>query len=151
MFIDALLKVAAAQAFTAAAVSTSSIDLGSPGGVGTPTKRQIQEGEPMGFLFTTDVAASATTVLLEVISADDAALTTNVTVHGSQSELSAAVVLGAAFFVPFTQGLPLLRRFIGVRVTPAGGAATVTMSAELMPDTFAQAGPPQSYARNFVS
>lgn len=133
MFIDTLLKVAAAQAYVAAAVSTNSIDLGLPGGVGTPLKRQIMNGEPIGFAFSTDVAASSTTVLLEAISADDAALTVNVTVHASQSELSAAVVAGALFYLNFTRGLPLLRRFIGTRVTPAGGAATVTMSSWLTP------------------
>lgn len=131
MFIDSLLKVAAAQAYVAAAVSGSSIDLGAPGGVGTPLKRQISNGEPIGFGFNVNVAASATTVLLEVISADDAALTANVTIHGSQSELSADAALGALFFVGFTRELPLLRRFIGTRVTPAGGAATVTMSSWL--------------------
>lgn len=150
MFIDALLKVGAAQAYTAAAVSASSIDLGAPGGVGTPAKRQIQEGEPMGFGFSADVAASSTTVLLEVISADDAALTTNVTIHGSQSELSAAVILGARFFVPFTKGLPLLRRFVGTRVTPAGGAATVTMSSWLTSSAMFSSEP-TSYAKNFTA
>lgn len=125
MFIDAFLKVCAAQAFTAAAVSASSIDLGNV----TP-KRQIGTGEPMGFGFSTDVAASATTVLLEFISATDAALTAGIIVHATITKAGTAFPAGSLHFLPLPQGTPT-QRYIGVRVTPAGGAATVTLSAWL--------------------
>lgn len=125
MFIDTFLKVCAAQAFTAAAVSTNSIDLGNI----TP-KRQIGTGEPMGFGVSCDVAASATTVLIEVISATDTALTAGILVHGTVTKPAAEFSAGSLHFVPLNPGAPT-QRFLGLRVTPAGGAATVTLSASL--------------------
>jgi hypothetical protein len=125
MFIDKFLKVCTAQAFTALAVSTDSIDLGNV----TP-KRQIGTGEPMGWGVSVDVAASATTVLIESISATDAALTAGILVHGTITKPAAEFAAGALHFVPLHQGTPT-QRFIGIRVTPAGGAATVTLSASL--------------------
>lgn len=126
MFIDSLLKVAAAQAFVAAAVSTSSIDLGA-----LATQRNIGTGEPVGFAFGVGVAASSTTVKLEIIMATDAALTAGIIVLAEETRLSADLPLGALLFLGIPPGQPAagFLRFIGVRVTPAGGAATVTLSA----------------------
>lgn len=128
MFLDALLVVSDAQAFTAVAVSTNSIDLGNV----TP-KREIATGEPMGFGINVDVAASATTVLVEVIQATDALLTTGIIVLSQRTFLSADMPAGALIFMPIPQNPTLAGplRFIGLRVTPAGGAATVTLTAWL--------------------
>jgi hypothetical protein len=152
MFIDSLLKVAAAQAFVAAAVSTSSIDLGTPGGVGATTRRQIGTGEPVGFGFTTDVAASATTVKTEIIMATDAALTAGIVVLAERTHLGADLPAGKAFFLEIPPGAPAagFLQFIGVRVTPAGGAATVTMSAFLTTHSLFSVLA-ASYAKNFTS
>lgn len=152
MFIDALLKVAAAQAFTAAAVSTNSIDLGLPGGVGTPTKRQLGSGEPMGFGFNVDVAASATTVKLELIMATDAPLTAGVIVLNEATRLSADLPAGQLLYLGLPPGGPVAGwlRYLGVRVTPAGGAATVTLSAWLTPFCLFS-DDPTYYAKNFVA
>lgn len=151
MFIDSLLKVSAAQAVVAAAVSTNSIDLQplTNVGLGTPPKRQIGTGEPMGFGVSVDVAASLTTLLIEVISATDAALTASIKTHGQFSGAQADFAVGKLHFVPFTQGDPLLQRFLGLRFTPAGGAATVTVSAWLTTHTLFSLTPPVSYARNY--
>lgn len=128
MFLDALGVVCDAQAFTAAAVSTNSIDLGSS----TP-KREIATGEPMGFGIAVDVAASSTTVKVEIITTTDAALTAGLVVMAERTFLSADMPAGALVFMPIPQGVivggPL--RYIGLRVTPAGGAATVTLTAWL--------------------
>ncbi len=70
MFMDALLQVDDAHAYTGAAVSQRSIDLGDV----TP-KRAIGIGEEMGFAFFVDVLADSTTVKLEVIQTTDEALT----------------------------------------------------------------------------
>jgi len=127
MFLDALTLVADAQAFTAAAV-TNSYDLGNI----TP-KREIATGEPMGFGITVDVAASSTTVKVEIIEATDAALTAGIIVLSERTFLSADMPIGAAIFMPLPQGEraagPL--RYTGLRVTPTGGAATVTLTAWL--------------------
>lgn len=130
MFIDALLKVSAAQAFVAAAVSTSSIDLGL---ITALSQRNIGTGEPMGFAFQVGVAASSTTVKLEIIMATDAALTAGIIVLAEETRLSADLPLGALLFLGIPPGAPAagFLQFLGVRVTPAGGAATVTLSAWL--------------------
>ena len=128
MFIDALGVVSDSQAFTAVAVSTNSIDLGNV----TP-KREIAVGEAMGFGMNIDVAASSTTVLVEIIQATDAALTAGIIVLSQRTFLSADMPAGALIFMPIPQNPtaagPL--RFLGLRVTPAGGAATVTLTAWL--------------------
>jgi len=128
MYVDALGLVSAAQAFTAVAVSTNSIDLGNS----TP-KREISEGEAMGFALAVIVAASSTTVLVEIINATDAALTAGIIVLSQRTFLSADMPAGALIFMPLPQNWaaagPL--RFIGIRVTPAGGAATVTLTSWL--------------------
>jgi len=128
MFLDALLLVSDAQAFTAVAVSTNSIDLGNV----TP-KRDIGVGEPMGFGINVDVAASATTVLVELIQATDGALTAGIVVVSQRTFLAADLPLGALHFMPWppTPALAGPLRFIGIRVTPVGGAATVTLTAWL--------------------
>jgi hypothetical protein len=127
MYVDALGLVADAQAFTAVAV-TNSVDLGNV----TP-KREIANGEPMGFGIAVDVAASSTTVLVEIIQATDGPLTAGIIVLAQRTFLSADMPAGALIFFPIPQNPtaagPL--RFIGLRVTPAGGAATVTLTAWL--------------------
>lgn len=151
MFIDALTKVAAAQAFTGVAVSASSIDLGTPGGLGTPPKRAIGTGEPMGFAFSVDVAASATTVKLEAIMATDAALTAGIVVLAEETRLAADLPAGGLLFLPLPSTEPAAGwlRFIGIRATPAGGAATVTLSSWLtLHSMFSGKG--QTYAKNYT-
>lgn len=151
MFIDSLLKVAAAQAVTAAAVSTNSIDLGLPGGVGTPLKRQIGTGEPMGFGVSVDVAASLTSFLIEVIQATDAALTAGIVSLASYSRLQADLPAGALFFAPIPQGAPVAGalRYLGLRFTPTGGAATITVSAWLTTHSLFSLTA-ASYAKNYT-
>lgn len=129
MYLDALGLVADAQAFTGAAV-TNSVDLGNV----TP-KREIATGEPMGFGIAVDVAASATTVLVEIIQATDGALTAGIVVLAQRTFLAADMPAGALIFFPIPQNPTLAGplRFIGLRVTPAGGAATVTLTSWLTP------------------
>lgn len=152
MFIDSLLKVAAAQAVTAAAVSTNSIDLQplTNVGLGTPPKRQIGTGEAMGFAVSVDVAASLTTFLIEIISTTDAALTAGIVVHGTFTAAQADFALGKLHFVPLPQGSPAYQRFLGLRFTPTGGAATITVSAWLTTHDLFSLTPPQAYAKNYI-
>lgn len=143
MFIDALLRVSTAQAFTAVAVSANSIDLGNV----TP-KRAIGTGEPMGFAISVDVVLDATSMLIEVISATDAALTTSVVSHASRTVLAAGAAAGALIFIDVPIGTPT-QRYLGLRVTPTGGNATVTLTASLTHrDLFSIAQ--AYYAKNYV-
>lgn len=143
MILDALLRVSTAQAFTAAAVSTNSIDLGNV----TP-KRAIGTGVPMVFGISIDVLLSATSMTVEVISATDAALTAGILVHNTRSILAADATAGALIAIGVPVGTPT-QRYLGLRVTPVGGAATVTLTAQLMPaDMFSIAA--AQYAKNYA-
>jgi len=128
MFIDAFLLVCNAQAFTAAAVSASSIDLGA-----SVPKRSIGTGEPMGFAFSVDVAASCTTVKLEIIMATDDVLTAGIIVLAEATRLAADLPVGGLLFLGIPPGAPAagFLQYLGVRVTPVGGAATVTLTSWL--------------------
>jgi hypothetical protein len=122
MITDALLRVSDAQAVTATAVSTNSVDLGAQA-------RDVGAGCPLYALFTTSVAATAAgaaTVTFEVIVADDAALTTNVTVIGSSNaEPKASLPIGAQIPVRLNPQIGSTgRRYLGVRYTVATGPLT---------------------------
>ena len=146
MYVDALGLVCNAQAFTAVAVSTDSIDLGNV----TP-KREIAVGEPMGFGIAVGVAASATTVLVEIIQATDAALTTGIIVLAQRTFLAADMPAGRLIFMPIPQAPTVAGplRFLGLRVTPAGGAATVTLDAWLTSHSLFSVLAP-NYAKGFT-
>jgi hypothetical protein len=141
MFLDALGLVSDAQAFGAAAVSTNSIDLGL-----TTPGRQIGTGEPMGFGVGVDVLGTVAPSLIEVISATDAALTAGILVHASRTIPLAEMVAGALFFIAIPPGTPT-QRFLGIRITTAGG--TVTCTAWLTTHSLFSILP-RAYPKNFV-
>jgi hypothetical protein len=120
MFMDALQLVSDAQAFGAAAVSTNSIDLGN-----SVPKREIGTGEPMGFGFQIDVGATVAAPIVEIISATDAGLTAGIISHASMTIALASAIAGALFFLGLPMGLPT-QRYLGIRVTTAGGTITAT-------------------------
>jgi hypothetical protein len=126
MYLDALGRVSNGQAFGAGpTVSTDSIDL-DPTNLASP-KRQIGEGEPMGFGFAVTVSATGTTVVLEVISATDAALTASVRVHGRLDGVIADFTAGTLHFIAINQSTSaLIQRFIGIRSTVAAGTLSGT-------------------------
>lgn len=130
MFLDALNLVDDAHAYTGAAVSQRSIDLGDI----TP-KRNIGTGKPVGFAFFADVLADSTTVKLEVITTTDEALSAGIIVLAEQTRLAADLPAGGALFMQLPPQGPTAGylRYIGVRCTPAGGNATVTLTVALMP------------------
>lgn len=120
MFLDALGLVSDAQAYGAAAVSTNSIDLGL-----TTPGRQIGTGEAMGFGISVDVSGTVAASKIEVISATDAALTAGILVHAVRDIPLAEMVAGALFFIGIPPGTPT-QRYLGLRITTAGGTVTVT-------------------------
>jgi hypothetical protein len=141
MFIDALLRVANAQAFGAAGVSASSIDLGA-----SVPKREIGTGEPMGFGFAITTSGTVAPTLLEIISATDAALTAGIRVHASRTIPLAEAVAGALFFLGLPPGTPT-QQYLGVRATTAGG--TISLTAFLTAhDLFSILA--KAYAKNYV-
>lgn len=128
MFMDALLLVSDAQAVTATAVSTSSIDLSA-----TDVQRQVGTGEPIGFGLTVDVAADHTTgnetYQVDLVSDSDPALGSP-TVIASYVLLYSQLTAGAKFFFPLPMGFPA-ERYIGLQYTVGGTTPTVTVTAGL--------------------
>ena len=126
MRFDIENQLSVAQAFTATAVSTHSYKKQT-------AAQDISIGRRYAMLVMPTVAAGAgSTHVLEVIQADDAALTVNVEVLGSVSVLAAALIPGSPVEVPVPQGT-MSRQYIGFRNTITGGTTTVTLDVYLMP------------------
>jgi hypothetical protein len=141
MFIDALTKVATAQAFGAAGVSASSLDLGL-----TTPGRQVGTGEPISALVTVDVAATVAPPIIEIISATDAALTAGILSHAQRTPALAEAVAGSIWELTIPMGTPT-QRFLGVRITTAGG--TITASASFQPRDMASIAP-RNYNKGYT-
>lgn len=146
MILDALLMVSDAQAVTADAVSTNTIDLGA-----SSPAREIGSGEPMGFLLTVDVAGDFTTgdetYSFQVISSTAAALTSP-TVLAVRTLTAAQLAAGAIFFLPLPAGTPS-QRYLGVNYDVGGTSPTLTVTAALVPAKFVDMF--KAYAKNYVA
>jgi hypothetical protein len=123
MITDINLRVSTAQALTTTAVSTDKVDL--------TQARDIGEGENLYMNFAVPTALTGgTSVNFEAVVADDAALTTNVTVVGASGAIAAAsLVAGYNTAVHLQPQIASLgRRYFGARYTIVGtfGAGTVT-------------------------
>lgn len=127
MITDKLLRVSEAQAVTATAVSTDTVDLS--------VNRDIGEGENLFVNFAVGTAfAGGTSTAFEVIVADNAALSSNVTVVGSSGPvLTAALTAGASIAVRIN---PLLgstgKRYFGTRYTVVGTNSAGTVTADVV-------------------
>lgn len=127
MRFDVENQLSVAQAFTGAAtVSTNSYQKGS-------AAQDLSIGRRMSLLaLVTTAAGAGSTHTLEVIQADDAALTTNVTSLVSVSKTAAQLLLGAAIELPIPQK-SMTQKFLGFRDTSTGGATTVSLDVYLVP------------------
>lgn len=135
MYVDSQLEFSNSQAVTSTAISTNVYDLfstaaGADASEITPnTRLDIGLGEDVWAICNTVVNATDTssdaTLVVEVISADDAALTTNVQVHASSGTLAFAAFATAGTNL-LRAKLPSLlsRRYIGFRYTVASGPLT---------------------------
>ena len=108
MYIDALNLLCDAQAFTADAVSTNSLDLGNV----TP-KRQIGSGEPMAVTVQVDVSADNTsgteTYSFEVIQSANDNLGTPTVIARQNGIAATTLVAGYVFVIPIPPGFPTAR------------------------------------------
>jgi len=127
MRFDVENQVCVAQAFTGnATVSDNSIQKGT-------AAQDISIGRRMAFLCLPVVAqGSGSTMTVEVIQADNAALTSNVQALSSVSVVAAKMQLGDQLEVPIPQGV-MTKQFLGLRVTLTGGTTTITLDAYLVP------------------
>lgn len=140
MILDVQTQFSDAQAVTVDAVGTNVIDLSQD--------RAIGNGEPLGVLFTVDVAADQTTgdedYTFDVEYASNAAQTTGRQLIGRRifesgtptapAQDADLLVAGFKFVIP----IPQTERseselFLGIRYDTLGTTPTITVTAELMP------------------
>lgn len=127
MRFDVENQLSSAQAFTGAAtVSTNSYQKAT-------AAQDLSIGRRMSLLLLVTTAAGAgSTHTMDVIQADDAALTTNKEVLGTISLTAAKLLLGSAFELPIPQGT-MTRKFLGFQNTSTGGTTTVSLDVYLVP------------------
>jgi hypothetical protein len=112
-----------------AVLSTNTIDLSQNRDIGEGTELNLRVGVPTVF-------TGLTALTIEVIVADDAALSTNVTVIGSSGAIPvASLIVGARFAVGLNPRIGSRgQRYLGVRYTPTGTGTTGAVIAELGTD-----------------
>lgn len=134
MYVDSQIEFSDAQAVTATAISANVYDLFSMGLGGgatdvTPnTRLDIGQGTDHLYLvvncatLATDSAGADATLTITLESADDAALTTNATVHYSSGAIAVGSGIAAGTnLVAIRLPSALYRRYLGVRYTVANG------------------------------
>ena len=127
MFFDAENQLSSAQAFTGAlTVTTNSYQKQS-------AAQDLSIGRRLSVLVVPTVSAGAgSTVKIDAIQADDAALTTNVTILSTASYLAAAAIAGAFLEVQYPQRT-MTQLYLGAQVTITGGTTTMTADIYLVP------------------
>ena len=133
MRFDIENQLSVAQAFTGSAtVSTNSYKKQS-------AAQDISIGRRMALLVLPTVAQGAgSTLTVEFIQADDAALTSNIEVLSTVTALAANMALGDQLEVPCPQGV-MSKQYLGARLTLASGTTTITCDIYLVPqDEIAQ-------------
>lgn len=129
MIVDQLLRVSTAQAVTTTAVSTDTVDLSQA--------RDIGEGNDLYMNFAIGTAfAGGTSTEFQVIVADNAALSTNVTVVGSSGAIATASLGAAASTtVRINPSVGSLgRRYLGARYVVVGTNSAGTVTADITLD-----------------
>lgn len=127
-----------ALALSATALSTNTIDLGATSATksGVTFPADIGRGNAPEIVaqVTADVVGAGASIQVQVITADDAALTSNVTVVNQSAPIGvASLKSGYQFRVAITPGIA--QRYLGVRYVNSGAATTAgTVTAGLVID-----------------
>jgi len=148
MIVDDLLKLSAAQAVTASAVSTNTVDLG--------VARDMAPGKPLYAVFqvdTTVTAAGAATVNFQVVSSAAAALTSPTVLSQTdaigKAELTAGRKLIAVPIAPAVLAAqPNGQRYLGAQYTVGTGPLTAGAFTCYITDSLP--GGAQLYASGFT-
>lgn len=145
MILDALTLLSDAQAVTATAFSTNTYDAGNV----TP-KNDIGPGEALAMLITVDVAADATTgdetYQFDIVTSANANLSSPTVVA---SRLIGRALLTAGRIIVFP--IPMVEsplRYWGLQYTVGGTTPTITVTAGIVPLSFADQI--KIYARGYV-
>jgi hypothetical protein len=140
MYLDAQALFSDAQALTATAVGTNVVDLS--------LDRSIGNGEPLGVLFTVDVAADQTSsnedYTFDVEYSANAAQSSGRELIGRRvfesgtpdapAQDADLLVAGFQFVIPIPQTtLSESDQYLGVRYTLAGTTPTITVTSALVP------------------
>jgi len=138
MFMDALLMVSDAQALSATALSTNTVDLGAPTVI-----RRIGTGESIVLAVQIDVGADFTTgdetYEVQLISSANANLSSaTILARFPLLASTSLLIAGKKFSLPMPAGTPA-QRYIGANYVLAGTTPTVTLTASFMPRSMAEA------------
>jgi hypothetical protein len=138
MFMDALLMVSDAQALTATALSTNTVDLGAP-----TVKRRIGTGEPIVLAVQIDTGADFTTgdetYEVQIIQSAAANLSSaDILARFPLLAASGALGTGKKFSLPIPAGFPN-KQYLGANYVLAGTTPSVTLTASFMPRSMAEA------------
>ena len=127
MLIDKQLVVSDAQAITADAYSTNTIDLGS-----SNPERQIGDGEPMALVVCCDVALAGTspTLVVNLVESANADLSSHAVILASKSY--SALAAGDRIVIPLPPGSPV-ERYVGAYYDVGGTSPTVTLTSFVQP------------------
>lgn len=148
MITDAFLALSSAQAVTASAVSTNTIDLS--------VARDLGPGMDLFAIFTVDVAAlaaGAATVTFQVISSASAALTSPTVLISSDAIGKAELILGRRpiqMEIPSTvlAAQPIGQRYLGVQYVVATGPLTAGSFSATISDSHLSVG--KNYPSGFT-
>ena len=148
MYVDAQTLLSDAQALTATAVSTNTMDMGNV----TP-KNEVGTGEPIALVIGVDVAADATTAdetyqfqLVQSANADLSAQ--DVLLQKDTAYITrATLVAGYQLVIPVPVDL-VTKRYLGARYVLGGTTPSVTVTAMIVPLKNVRSG--KLYAKGYV-
>lgn len=147
MFVDALQLLSDAQALTATAYSTNTIDFGN-----VSPARDVGAGEPMEITLEVDVAADGTTTdetyEFQVVQSANANLSSH-DVLASRTITYANLTLGSIHRLPVPAGA-ITKRYFGLRAVLGGTTPTITVTAHLQTASMAAVAKPITYAKGYT-
>jgi|SRR5882762_6294663 len=149
MITDASLTLSAAQAVTASAVSTNTIDLGQARDIGSGDEAQI-----LIRVATTVTAAGAATVNFQVITSVSANLSTPTILGQSDAIPKAVLVAGAQIWLAVPRSFinKLGQRYLGLQYTVGTGPLTAgAFDCFVLPsESAANIDPPNCYPSGYT-
>lgn len=148
MITDAQLLLSDAQALSATAVSTNTVDLGNV----TP-KNEIGAGEPMCVLIGVDVAADTAdgneTYQFTLVQSANADLSSPDVLYATDTTFISRTVLVAGYTLVLPIPAKMItKRYIGVRYVLGGTTPTITVTAMYVPFNFVDTY--KAYAKGYT-
>lgn len=133
MIGDAQVLLSDAQALTATAVSTNTMDMGNP-----TFKNEVGTGEPLVLMITVDVAADTAsadeTYQFQLIQSANANLSSQDVLLQTDTAFitRATLVAGYKVEIPIPKGM-VSKRYLGARYVLGGTTPSITVTASIMP------------------